>query len=126
MNVHQRSPRESDNLDALLRGFFRSEMPDPWPAWKAPNQGKPTSSARRWTAVRSKLALAASVALLLLGSWWLSGGPSVDYSQRPGVSPLGDHGSASGSGVKNLLHGRKPGVAPTKSPNSRPGCDCCE
>jgi hypothetical protein len=90
--------RSPDELDALLRAFFRSEMPDPWPAVKIPPAESAYSS--WWTASRSRLALAASVALLMLGSWWLAGNtanytapvpttPGVG-SANPGQNPVVD------------------------------------
>jgi hypothetical protein len=65
-----------DDIDGLLRSFFRSEMPDPWPAVTVPEEA-PTVLRRPMPAhsslFRSRLALAASVALLLVGPWMLSG-----------------------------------------------------
>lgn len=60
-----------DELDALLRDFFRSEMPQPWPDFAIPEPAPIlplTRPARSWLPVRSRLALAASVGLLLTGS----------------------------------------------------------
>jgi hypothetical protein len=69
-----------DNLDDLLRAFFRAEMPSPWP--KAPPTPSrpalrllpvPAAAPRRPRVLtRSRLALAASVALMLGGAWFLS------------------------------------------------------
>src|SRR5262245_19026780 len=68
-----------DNLDDLLRAFFRAEMPSPWP--KAPPTPSrpalrllqaPAAAPRRRVLTRSRLALAASVALMLGGAWFLS------------------------------------------------------
>lgn len=80
-----RNPGPPEEVDTLLRGFFRSEMPDPWPVLKAPNAGTfraAQPAAPRWTSVRSRVALAASVALLLLGSWCFSA-RTPDYSMTP-------------------------------------------
>jgi hypothetical protein len=71
--------RHGDDLDRLLSDFYRSELPNPWPV--PPVAGVRTEFLpltappliRRWSAVRSRFALAASVALLLAGSWFLSG-----------------------------------------------------
>jgi hypothetical protein len=60
-----------DNLDHLLRAFFRAEMPEPWP--DAPARPLAFRPARRRGLVRSRLALAASVLLLLVGQWLLAG-----------------------------------------------------
>src|SRR5262249_40965514 len=74
-------PLPEDDLDGLLREFYRAEMPQPWPKFRAPAPrvrlapaAPPASgySAR----FRSLLALAASVALIALGAWWLGGSPT--------------------------------------------------
>jgi len=112
MNVIERNPAiPPDEVDHLLRSFFRSEVPDPFPVMKAP-----AFELRRhvasWSGVRSKLALAASVALLLAASWFLSGRAS-DY---PTSTPL-DGGSGKASrfdpiGAKNAEPVRN--IAPEK------------
>ena len=64
-----------DDLDDLIGAFFRAEMPDPWPGSPRPRTEParaPRREARAWAAY-SKLALAASLALLLAGGWLLSG-----------------------------------------------------
>ena len=63
--------KSSDDLEGLLRAFFRSQMPQPWPSPRVPVA--PVVPFRRspriaWNLIRSRGALAASVALLLLGS----------------------------------------------------------
>src|SRR5262245_38770023 len=59
----------SRNLDDVLRDFYRSEMPAPWPALEAPAPA-PTPVKKpqrvRFRAI-SRLALAAAVAFLLIG-----------------------------------------------------------
>jgi len=68
-----------DDLDRLLSDFFRSELPNPWPAPPISDdltESLPLSARkpiRRGPALRSRFALAASVALLLAGGWLLSG-----------------------------------------------------
>jgi hypothetical protein len=61
--------RPPENLDSLLRRFFRSEMPKPWPV--APKVQAPAARklqpSRRWFRHSSRLALAAAVALFLIG-----------------------------------------------------------
>ena len=80
-----------DELDALLHAFFRSEMPDPWPQLKAPVT-VPASLEEKappswWSRSRSRFALAASVALLMLTCWWLSG-RTVEYNNPGTDGPL--------------------------------------
>jgi len=66
-----------DEIDGLLRAFFRAELPDPWPVLKPPaddeNPVAVRKTGRTWAMMRSRLALAASIGLLLVGCWFLSG-----------------------------------------------------
>jgi hypothetical protein len=77
--------RSPDGLDRFLARFLRSEMPDPWPDWKAPSRtALPARHApRRPLLARSRTALAASLLLLLSGLLLLGGrlaapAPSVE------------------------------------------------
>src|SRR5437762_14387714 len=61
-----------DELDGLLSAFFKAAMPKPWPALRLPSVRAVRS--RRWVPqVRSRFALAASVALLVGGALYLGG-----------------------------------------------------
>jgi hypothetical protein len=86
-----------DELDGLLRAFFQAEIPDPWPSLEAPAPriALPVTpdSVRKgfWS---SHLALAASVALLLGGSLFLSGsfsggksGPTIKLEHDSATHP---------------------------------------
>ena len=77
--------RFGEDLEGLLRAFFAAEMPRPWPAGEPfPPSPRP---ARRQSLARSRLALAASVGLLLTGSLGLSGlFPGQDPPPPAGVS----------------------------------------
>jgi hypothetical protein len=81
MNMITRPPVEANGqpepYEDLLRAFFRAEMPEPWPELNRPEPRvlpfvRP-QRASRFAGTRSRLALAASVAILLLSSWALSG-----------------------------------------------------
>jgi hypothetical protein len=94
------SPRRGhpgDGLDRLLSDFFRSEMPDPWPEPELPEQ-QPTLALpdrpipRPRGLLRSRFALAASVALLVGGSWLLSGAFGTINHEAP--SRAGTDGTA--------------------------------
>ena len=93
-NVPGETQSRDDDLEALLRSFFRAEMPDPWPSLEAPASRLPFRPVRRperpalW---RSRLALAASVALLVLGSLFLLG------KQQAPETNLGSKAPAIGS-----------------------------
>ncbi|MGH7172573.1 MAG: hypothetical protein ACRELG_20020 [Gemmataceae bacterium] len=62
--------KPSDDLEALLRAFFRSQMPQSWPSPRVPFALGRTELIpfHGRSLIRSRWALAASVALLLLGS----------------------------------------------------------
>jgi hypothetical protein len=101
--VDSHNGNRGDDVDGLLRDFFRAEMPSPWPELKLPSparngfhpkRSKPedgpailplTPKKRPWAVVGPRVALAASVALLLLGSLFLSG---QFKGNKPGESPL--------------------------------------
>src|SRR4051812_45760542 len=51
------------DIDEALRGFFRAQLPQPWPQLRVP---APKSSSS-WPRTRLRLALAASIALGLAG-----------------------------------------------------------
>jgi hypothetical protein len=110
--VPPRVPPE-DEIDRLLRAFYRAEVPHPWPAWKAPD-GPQTSPAPpapwRKSLWRSRLALAASVALLALGSLLLSGKAPRESKALPSVGP----GAAKREKVKSSLSLEQPRNGPTK------------
>ncbi len=101
-----------DEIDALLRAFFQAEMPKTWPAFKAPRP--PSAQAPGWWAKsRSRLALAASVTMLLLGSWWVASRPA-DYATPPLKGVSTEVGNAQG-GTPNHLKANKDKSSP--SPN---------
>jgi hypothetical protein len=66
---------EGDEIDQTLRAFFKAQMPDPWPSFEAPPSPSvlPFVPPQRSSALRRRLALAASVAVLAAGGWLLSG-----------------------------------------------------
>lgn len=75
------------DVDELLREYFQTQMPKPWPALRV----SPSVKARRvgsfWSGSPGRLALAASIALLVAGYLTLAG----YFPQRPadsGVQPL--------------------------------------
>jgi len=77
-------PEDGAELDRLLGAYFRSEMPARWPttpqpwAEKSPPASRHTGDPSR----KSRWALAASVALLIGGCWYLSGHMSDGKTKR--------------------------------------------
>jgi hypothetical protein len=59
-----------DELESLLQAYFRAEMPDPWPAPPLLRTAEPQATPAHTAGGvrRSRLALAASVAILLAGT----------------------------------------------------------
>jgi len=78
--------KPSDDLDGLLRAYFQREMPKAWPPPRVPLDRivplrRQTTSRR--SLIRSRWALAASVALLLLGSMLLPSRFTPDAKPEP-------------------------------------------
>ena len=61
------------DVDGVLREFFETEMPKPWPAFKAPKQTREKRSVSMWSRYSGRVALAACVALLVAGYMTLAG-----------------------------------------------------
>jgi len=92
-------PPDSERpIDDVLSDFFKSKLPQPWPA--APRTAEPASllASRRATAQnnRARLTLAASVAILLGTCWYFSNAPQPAERSKPapGNSGVLDKGSA--------------------------------
>jgi len=105
MNRSNFSPADEE-LEGLLRSFFRDELPHPWPALNPPAAAilpLPQTAGHRPAALsRSQVALAASVALLFGGQAWLYHSHQAEESSTPGNSSPGD------LLAKPDLHGKKP------------------
>jgi hypothetical protein len=54
-------------MDDLLHDYFQTEMPKPWPAFKAPMSVRTKSSMSLWSRTVGRLALAGTIALLVIG-----------------------------------------------------------
>lgn len=99
-----------DEIDALLRAFFQAEMPKTWPAFKAPVTPAAQASGL-WAKSRSQLALAASVTMLLLASWWIVGQGTEYATPIKGVST--ETGNAKG-GIPDHLKPAKDKTVPNR------------
>ena len=84
-----------EDLDRRLRALFRAQMPHPWPPAPAtssrPAAPPPAAKPRtRWPLLRTRLALAASVALLVTGLLFLAGAfPGRPTSPEAGLPVIG-------------------------------------
>jgi len=84
-----------DHMDDLLRGFFRAEMPDPWPAMTAPEPAKLkmphgprlVQARQHWFRLGARFALAASIGFIIVAYLALARNFPQVSSERPGVSP---------------------------------------
>jgi hypothetical protein len=113
MNASPTRTDAADDLDRLLAGFFKAQVPHPWPNAPLPPvaQAEPSALATaraarrggRWdTGSRARVTLAASVALMLGTCWYLSSGytPSTRPANRPAGGPsLFDGSDANDKGV---------------------------
>ena len=86
----QHPGRPPEDVDGLLRAFFRAELPRRWPAAPRPRAAGPAPS--RWPLLGSRFALAATLASCLVGSLALasffpSTTPSAPESLGPLISP---------------------------------------
>lgn len=144
MNTTPTSAAPPDNLDRLFSEFFKAEMKHPWP--KAPstapaarpaepselaalraagssrNEPAPAAKGRDHTA-RARFTLAASVALALGATWFLSNGfePAARQGNAPaqGTGPMLPGGSASGQDdlrLKEIENNKLKGDAPKMDP----------
>lgn len=94
--------RPIPEIDDLLRDHFRGAMPQPWPRFQPPMAHRPAKVVPFWGGSRMRLALAASIALLLSGYLAVAGlfpratdatGPALEnqsgpIGNRPGVRPV--------------------------------------
>ena len=88
---HNGDTPEGGEVDQLLRAFYRAEMPNPWPSFQAPAEAPmvlpfPAPPVRRALWTSSRLALAASIAVLAGGVWLLSGAFSTDTAKERNFS----------------------------------------
>lgn len=110
------APRDIDTspneVDGLMRAFFRAEVPEPWPVLKPPaTQSLPRagSAVRRRSLVRSRFALAACLLILLIG-------------QLVVLARFSGYGSFSADGNRGTIEAtfRKTGPVKPRWPRSAP------
>ena len=72
--VQRGGTQPPDDMDSFLRAFYKAQMPHPWPSLAAPSPRRTAARpAKGWPLMRSRLAVAASVGLLAVGSLLLAG-----------------------------------------------------
>jgi hypothetical protein len=107
-----------DGLDNLLRAFYKAQLPYPWPSLEAPADRRvlPLSPvARRQPLLRSRLALAASVALFVSGPWLLEG------ALQPAAGPAPTNPAGSAPPLTRPSANREDGKAPVpETPSNGP------
>lgn len=106
MKIFEQPPTDSDNfgrpndeMDDLLHAFFKSEMPAPWPKLNLPVKMQKSAPKPR-THYQSRFALAASIAILLLGSIWLAGAFKDSFKANDNgmrMAPAPAHGVPEGA-----------------------------
>ena len=107
-----------DDVDKILRAYFRRQMPDPWPSLEAPVLRRivatpAAKSTRRWPLLRSRLALAASVALLATGLLFLAEAFQGRSNHPETGTPIGPGSASRDNGVHGLIN-------PTAAPEGPP------
>jgi hypothetical protein len=112
MSMNTRIPnRPDDDLDRLFRSYYQAELPARWPAAPKPWNEKPLPAIEPNgdSASKSRWALAASVAMLLGGCWYL-GTHSATGTSRPGFDLKG--GEANVNHVKDIGKTKTPPKMP--------------
>lgn len=104
MNTNQTPKFTDEQVDGLLTAYFHSQRPQTWPNAPKPWANTITVATASQppaanTMLKSRLALAASVALLLGGCWYLSG--QVTNGKKPAGLNL-NGGDANAKHVKDL------------------------
>jgi hypothetical protein len=108
MSMNTKLPnRPADDPDRLFAAYFQDQLPAKWPACPRPwaEKAQPAATASGDPAMKSRWALAASVALLIGSCWYLSG-QVHDGKAKPGFNP--DRGEANLKHVKDLGKDTKP------------------
>jgi hypothetical protein len=60
-------------VDRMLRDYFQSELPRPWPAFRAPRSARINEAPSLWSRCGGRIALAACITLLAAGYLSLAG-----------------------------------------------------
>ncbi len=101
-----RGDSSPEDLDRRLGALFRTQLPHPWPPAPATISNRKTPP--RWPLLRSRLALAASVALLVTGLLFLAGAFQARPTSTGSTLPV--NGPSADSGNNPLRHPVRPAV----------------
>jgi hypothetical protein len=85
-----------EHVDRVLRDFFQSAMPDPWPEAPRPALTPVVQRRMPWLRLRSRLALAAAIALVFVGYLVVS----AKFPPQEGGGGLAPSGPIIGKGLK--------------------------
>jgi hypothetical protein len=121
---HRFASTRTGEVEQVLRCFYRAEMPEPWPAapnvaWAEPKPPQPQRLALgRFFRIPGRVAIAASVALLVIGyllvqAWFPDPKPESDI----GSSTIG-YRFVPGKGPDPFHRGPQPGTQ--KTPGQSP------
>jgi hypothetical protein len=87
---------KNDPIDGMLGKYFQAEMPNPWPAFRAPEEPSVLPLARSRWLTYSRIAVAACIAALLAGYLALAAYFPRDIPGPLGSDPHRNIGSKSG------------------------------
>ncbi len=93
MNEHF---KDEEPIDRLLSQYFQNELPQPWPDANAIVPVTPSSEAKPYTGLRSRVTLAASV-LILVGLGLMLPASHRNANEPAGVGPLMQGATANGA-----------------------------
>ncbi|VTS06407.1 hypothetical protein [Tuwongella immobilis] len=106
-------------LDTLLKRFFASEQPQPWPAAPRPAVAQPASASivRRSTPQNAPArTLALCLGLLLALCWFASQSTGISGTTAPGANPSLLNGSEATVPVDLMRMQVDPGILPAGKP----------
>jgi hypothetical protein len=115
-------PNQPDDVDRLLSRFFQTQLPAPWPPAPRPDaiadRAMPAARLPAYASIRSlltgpRMALAASVALLLGSIWFLS-------NQTANVPAPLRTGANIENGTAEKVHPHEIGKTPRKAGVDKP------
>jgi hypothetical protein len=100
-------PAQPDDIDRVLHAYYHRQMLQPWPAAPRPLETLALQPRRRGLGgLRRRLALAASIALLILGAFFASG--KIATTVPGDNTPLDNSNTGSAIVTPELRHQKAP------------------